>query len=121
MEVKILHHSFKRHNVAHQYDEQNMKQITRLIDMPKYLSISCTFMEHIAIQAGSVIVILLDMPGRIDYDHYLNTLYILSIDEVRYCKKPYCLIPEKRSQSSTLWELGEREQVTLEEVGLLAY
>jgi len=121
MNIKILHHSLRQHNEVHQYDEYNTKLITCLIDMPKLLSISCNFMEYIALQYNQVIVILLDMPGRIDYDRYLNNLYILSTKETGYCQKPYCLIPEQRNLSSTLWELGEREQVTLEEVGILTH
>lgn len=116
MDIKIQHHNLKRHEI-HQYDELNMKEIVHFTDMPKYLSVSCGFMEYIDIHYDRLIVFLTDMPGRIDYDGYLNTLYILSTEEVGYCRKPYCIIPKRQIQSSTLWELGEREQVTLEEVG----
>lgn len=108
--VIIQHHSYKYTD-----SDCHMHDIVRVPDMPREMSISCEFLEFVAIRNSHLLIIIKEMPGRIDYDKYLGTLHILSQEESRYCHKPYSVID--KGMSATLWELGEREQMDIEEIG----
>ncbi len=119
MDIKIFHHNIGGRREGHLYNENRMILITHLTDMPEHIAISCGFMEYVSID-NNIRICLKDIPGRIDLDGYFNILHILSVEHATHYKKPYCLVQTKQSEASTLWELGEREQVTLEEVGEMA-
>jgi len=116
MDIIINYHNLSRNKDPHEFDENNMKLITRIPNMDKHISIDCDFINFLHIADTYLFISLSSMPHRIDFDAYLGTLRILGPERAAD-KKPYWVLPKYAHLVSTLWELGEREQATQEEVG----
>ena len=114
MDIKIWYHSFEN------TEENHIKEIAVLTDMPNEISISCEMMWGISIRPNRIIVTIREMPFRIDYDKYLNTLHIFNEADSLTHHKPYSLLSKKPEVAVTLWEYGERELANFEEGCVLA-
>ena len=111
MDVLIWHHSWDYPD-----HENHIKEIARLHNLPKYLSVQGEFIYRINILYGKLIILVNEAPVRIDRDPYLETLYLQSPDDVKHHPNPKVLIASK-GDGIVMWEYMERERVTLEEVG----
>lgn len=115
MELIVIVHNHKYYN-----NLTSSGTIFTKKDMPEYISIDCDkLMERVTLQYKRVIVFLKDIPARIDYDVYCQTVNIITKEQDEYLRKPYTLYPEKH-QGINLWTYGEREETTIEETGMVS-
>lgn len=116
MDIIIQHHSLE-----YTESENYIRKIVTLKDLPDRLLVHCnnTPIDFLVISDVHYTLGVTKVPGRIDYEEYLETIHILTKEECILYTKPYSLVTG-RGGSVTLWEYGERERATLEEVGELA-
>ena len=109
------------HNERYTDSISHTKEIVTLDNIPKDIAVSCDIMDYISLKDEFILVILNDLPGRIDYDKHFGTIHIFTREQAEYTHNPYSLL-NREEDSVNLWELGERERVTLvEEAGELVF
>ena len=115
MDVLIWHHSFEYPD-----RDNHIKEITRLRNLPDNVSVQGESVSRVTIRDDNLIIFVDEAPVRIDRDPFFNTVYLLSPEGIRLYPEPKVLIAEK-GEGIVVWEYGERERVTLEEVGELGF